>query len=343
MTERKKLALFGLIAASFALTSPAPAQEIKLTFADQGSPAGWGPSHALKPWLQQVEEATKGRVKFELFPSQTLLKGPDMWKGVRDGVADMAWCVQGYWPGQTPLSEVMSLPFLPITTAEQGSEVYWKLYEKFPSMQKEFGDILPLVLHTSSSNMIVAKKPVKTLEDLKGLKLRMLAGPPTEMLKTLGAEPASIPMPEVYQAIDKGMVDGTGAPWEAVHGYRLYEVAKYFTEAPFYGSAFSVCANRQKIESLPKDVRDQIMSVGGLAGAKFWGKNFFDTAEQGALERAKAGSFEINRYKISPEEVARWRKIAGEPLWEAWVTKMEAKGLTDARAILATALDLLKN
>ena len=187
MTNCRKLALFGLIAATFALTGPAAAQEIKLTFADQGSPAGWGPSHALKPWMQQVEQATKGRVTFEYFPSQALLKGADMWRGVREGVADVAWCVQGYWPGQTPLSEVMSLPFLPITTAEQGSEVYWKLYEKFPSMQKEFGEIIPLVLHTSSANMIMTKKPVKTLEDLRGLNLRILNGPPAEMLKALGA------------------------------------------------------------------------------------------------------------------------------------------------------------
>jgi len=343
MTNSRKLALFGLIAASFAMTSPAPAQEIKLTFADQGSPAGWGPAHALKPWMQQVEEATKGRVKFEYFPSQTLLKGADMWRGVREGVADVAWCVMGYWPDQTPLSEVMSLPFLPITSAEQGSEVYWKLYEKFPAMQQEFGDVIPLVLHTSSANMIMAKKPVKTLEDLKGLTLRILNGPPAAMLRALGGEPMTIPMPEVRQAIENGVVDGTAGPWEAVHGYRLYEAAKYFVEAPFYGSSFSVCANRKKIESLPPDVREQIMSVGGLTGAKFWGKNFFDTAEQGALERARAGNFEIDRYKVPAEEVARWRKIAGEPLWEAWVKKLEAKGQTDARAVLDTALELLKN
>ena len=129
-----------------ALTAAAPAQEIKLTLADQNSPTGWGPAHALYPWIKQVEEATKGRVKIEVFPSQTLIKGIDMWKGISSGIADIGWCVQGYWPEQTPLSDVMSLPFLPIKTAEQGSEVIWKLYEKYPSIQKEYGDIQPLVL-----------------------------------------------------------------------------------------------------------------------------------------------------------------------------------------------------
>ena len=247
------------------LTATAPAQEIKLTLADQNSPTGWGPAHALYPWIKQVEEATKGRVKIEVFPSQTLIKGIDMWKGISSGIADIGWCVQGYWPEQTPLSDVMSLPFLPIKTAEHGSEVIWKLHEKYPSIQKEYGPIQPLVLHTTSPNfLITAKKQVKTLEDMKGLKIRTLGGPPTEMAKALGAVPAVLPMPDMYQALDKGVFDGAAVPWEAIHGFRLYEVAKNVTMVPFYASYFSVCANRQKIQSLPKDVRDQIMSVSAL-------------------------------------------------------------------------------
>ena len=97
---------------------------------------------------------------------------------------------------------------------------------------------------------------MKTLEDMKGLKIRVLGGPPTEMAKALGASPALMPMPDMYQALDKGVFDGAAVPWEAIHGFRLYEVAKNVTMVPFYASYFSVCANRQKIQSLPKDVRD---------------------------------------------------------------------------------------
>jgi TRAP-type C4-dicarboxylate transport system substrate-binding protein len=344
MTYRKFLSLFGLAAALAGFASPAPAQEIKLTLADQNSPTGWGPVHALQPWIKQVEEATKGRVKIEVYPSQTLIKGIDMWKGVRGGIADIGWCVQGYWPDQTPLSDVISLPFLPISTAEKGSEVLWKLYEKFPSIQKEYGEILPLVLYTSSPNFLIGtKKPAKTLEDMKGWKVRTLGGPPTEMAKALGMVPTLIPMPDMYQALDKGVVDAGAVPWEAVNAFRLYEVGKNYTMAPFYTSYFSLCTNRSKFDSLPKDVRDALMSTGGLQGAKFWGKNFFDTAEQGVLEKVKAGNYEMNRSALSADEAARWRKIAGEPLWEDWVKKMESKGRGEARAILNTTLELLKN
>src|SRR5215813_1231494 len=344
MPETKNLVMAGLMAASFAWAGAASEQEIKLTLADQNSPTGWGPSHALYPWVKQVEEASKGKIKIEVFASQTLIKGIDMWKGIRSGIADIGWCVQGYWPEQTPLSDVVSLPFLPIKTAEQGSELLWKLYEKYPSMQKEYGEIQPLVLHTTSPNfLLTSKKQVKTLEDFKGLKVRVLGGPPTEMAKALGAVPTLIPMPDMYQSFDKGVVDGAAAPWEAVHGFRLYEVVKYYTMAPFYASYFSVCANKQKWTSLPKDVRDQIMSVSGLVGAKFWGKNFFDTAEEGVIEKAKAGNYQLDRYTVPPDELARWTKLAGEPIWNEWVKKMEGKGHSNAREILNTAIELLKN
>jgi TRAP-type C4-dicarboxylate transport system substrate-binding protein len=309
INQRSILTLAGLIAASLAATAPAAGQEIKLTLADQNSPTAWGPSHALQPWVKQVEEATKGRVKIEVYPSQTLIKGVD----------------------------------LPITSAEKGSEALWKLYEKFPAVQKEFSEIQPLVLYTSSPNLLVVKKPVKTLEDFKGLKFRVLGGPPTEMAKALGAVPTLIPMPDVYQSLDKGVVDGAAAPWEAVQGFRLYEVARNYTIAPFYVAYFSVCANKQKWQSLPQDVRNAIMTVSGLTGAKFWGKNFFDTAEQGVIERAKAGNYELVRYTVPPDELARWTKLAGEPIWNEWVKKMEGKGHANAREILNTAIDLLKN
>jgi TRAP-type transport system periplasmic protein len=343
MSERLHLTCSGLVLALLTLASPAVAQEIKLTFADQNSPTAWGPSHALQPWVKQVEAATKNRVKIELYPSQTLIKGVDMWKGIRSGIADIGWCVQGYWPEQTPLSDVASLPFLPISSAEKGSEMLWQLYEKFPAMQKEFADIQPLVLYTSSPNLLVAKKQVKSLDEFKGLKLRVLGGPPTEMAKALGAVPTLIPMPDVYQSLDKGVVDGAAAPWEAVQGFRLYEVAKNYTIAPFYVAYFSVCANKQKWQSLPKEVRDDIMNVSGLAGAKFWGKNFFDTAEQGVIDAAKAGNYELSRYQVPPDELARWTKVAGEPIWNEWVKKMEGKGQKDAREVLNTAISLLKN
>jgi TRAP-type C4-dicarboxylate transport system substrate-binding protein len=343
MKKRGLLVLLGSICLIFMLAAPSVAQVIKLTLADQNAEVGWGPVHALQPWVKKVEEATKGRVKIEIYPGQTLVKGPDIWNAVKTGMADMGWCFHGYWADMTPLSDVITLPFFPFKTAEKGSEVLWKLYEKFPSIQQEYKDVQPLTLWASSPYfLITTKKQVKTMEDLKGMKIRVVGGPPTEQMKALGAIPTLIPMPDTYLSMDRGVIDGMGAPWEAIHGFRLYEIVKYYTIVPLSAVYFSMSMNKAKWESLPKDVQQAIMSVGGLDGAKFWGKNWFDTAEAGVEELIKKGNYQMTKFTVPPDELAKWSKVAGEPLWKDWVKRMEGKGRPDAQKVLDAALELLK-
>jgi TRAP-type C4-dicarboxylate transport system substrate-binding protein len=344
MAKHIALACLSVVFGLLGFVTSGDAQQIKLTLADQNSLTSWGSVHAMQPWIKQVEQATNGRVKIQIYPSQTLVKGPDIWQAVRSGVVDMGWCFQGYWPEQTPLSDVITLPSLPFKTAEKGSEILWRLYEKFPAIRKEYGDVVPLMLWTSHPYFLITrKKQVKTLEDLKGMKIRVTGGPPTEQMKALGAVPTLIPMADNYMALDKGVIDGMATPWEPIEAFRLYEVVKYYTEVPLSAVYFSMCMNKTKWESLPKDVRDQIMSVSGLPGSKFWGKNFFDSSEQGVVEKVKASKHEMIRYVPPPEEKTRWLKMTGEPIWEEWVKKMEAKGRPEAREILKETLEMLKN
>ncbi|NWG02630.1 MAG: TRAP transporter substrate-binding protein [Syntrophaceae bacterium] len=343
MKKRGLLMLLGSICLVFILAAPSLAQVIKLTLADQNPQTGWGPVHALQPWVKKVEDATKGKVKIEVYYSQTLAKGPDIWNAVKSGIADMGWCFHGYWPGMTPLSDVISLPALPFTTGEKGSEILWKLYEKFPEIQKEFQDVKPLMLWTSHPYLLITtKKQVKTLEDIKGLKIRQTGGPPTDQMKALGGVPMLIPMPDNYISMQKGVIDGMGAPWEAIHAFRLYEVVKFYTQVPFPAVYFSMSMNKNKWNSLPKDVQDAIMSVSGLEGSKFWGHNFFDTAKNGVYEKAKETGREIVYYELPPEERAKWLEVGGKPIWRDWVKKMEEKGLTSAQKILDATLELAK-
>jgi len=340
----KRKGIFIVISLFLALIISAPtfAQVINLKLADQNAQTGWGPVHALQPWVKKVEEAAKGRLKIDVYYSQTLAKGPDIWNAVKSGIADIGWCFHGYWPGMTPLSDVITLPSLPFMKAEKGSEVLWKLYERFPEIQNEYKDVKVLMLWTSHPYfLITTKKQVKKLEDLRGMKIRVTGGPPTDQMKALGAVPMLIPMPENYIALQKGVIDGMGTPWEAIHGFRLYEVVKYYTIVPLSAVYFSMSMNKQKWESLPKDIQDAIMSVSGLEGSKFWGRNFFDAAEQGVEEMIKKGGYEMVKYVVPPDEVERWRKVAGEPLWKDWVKKMEAKGHKEAQKILDAALELL--
>ncbi len=341
--KRGLLMLIGSVALIFILAAPSLAQVIKMTLADQNPEMGWGPVHALSPWVKKVEEATKGRVKIDVYWAQTLAKGPDIWNAVKTGVADMGWCFHGYWPDMTPLSDVITLPSFPFIKAEKGSEVLWKLYEKFPAIQREYKDVHVLQLWTSHPYfLITTKKQVKTMEDIKGMKIRVVGGPPTEQIKALGGIPTLIPMPDTYLSLDKGVIDGMGAPWEAIYAFRLYEIVKYYTIVPLSAVYFSMSVNKQKWESLPKDIQAAITSVSGLEAAKFWGHNFFDTAEEGVIDRVKKGNHQMIKYVIPPEELERWTKVAGEPLWKEWVKKMESRGRPEAQQVLNAALELLK-
>jgi len=340
MGKTFKIAILSIVLI-FAVTSVVAAKTITLSFANQNPDTSWSGMHAIGPWAKQVEEATQGKVKIQIYYSQTLCKGKDTWDATKSGIADIGWCFHGYWPGLTPLADVISLPALPFQTAEKGSEVLWKLYEKYPEIQKEFADNKVLLLYTSNPYILITtKKQVKTLDDIKGMKIRMSGGPPTDMMKALGGVPMLIPMPDNYISLQKGVIDGMGAPWEAIHGFRLYEVVDYYTNTPFPAVYFSISMNKRKWDKLGQEIQDAIMSVSGLEGSRFWGRNFFDTAREGVMERATAAGKKIEVVDLSASERERWLELGGKPIWDQWVKNMEAKGHANAREILDAAVAL---
>jgi TRAP-type C4-dicarboxylate transport system substrate-binding protein len=316
------------------------AQTTVLRLTTQNSESNLSSVKALRPWIEQVEKATKGKVKIEVYYSQTLSKGKESWKAVKSGIADIAWCPQGYWPGLTPLTDVISLPGLPFRTAEEGSEMLWRLYDQTPVIQKEFKDVKVLLLHTSEPYLLITRdKPVQTIEDIKGMKIRTFGSNLTMQIKKLGAVPVSIPMPDNYTALQKGVIDGMGTPWEAVNGFRFYEVVKYYTEVPFGAQFFSVSMNKKVWNKLDKETQDAIMSVSGLAGSKFWGKNFFDSAQNVSIESAAKVGKHIEILSLSDAERKRWVELS-QPVWDEWLKINRKKGNKSAEKLLETALNM---
>ena len=342
--KKKKLSLLLLSAfLFFCISTGVSGKTITLRMASQNPESSNSHIYTIMPWVKKLEEVTNNQVKVEVYASQTLVKGKDAWEGVKNGIADMSWCFHGYWPGMTPLADVISLPALGFDSAEKGSEVLWKLYEKFPSIQKEFSDNKVLLFYTSHPYILITKdKQVKTIEDLQGLKIRMTGGPPTEMMKALGGIPMMIPMPDNYISLQKGIIDGMGSPWEALQAFRLYEVVNYYTAAPFPAVYFSVVMNKKKWDTLPEDIQTAIMSISGLEGSKWWGHNWFDMAQDRLYEQLKDTKFNIDLYKLPADEKKRWLEQGGKPVWENWVKEREAKGLKDAKSVLDATLEMLE-
>jgi TRAP-type C4-dicarboxylate transport system substrate-binding protein len=211
-------------------------------------------------------------------------------------------------------------------------------------MSKQFAENKVLLIHTSDPFLIIStKKQIKTLEDIKGMKIRVVGGAMVDAMKAIGGTPMFIPMPDNYIAMQKGTVDGVGATWEAIQAFRLHEVGKYVTvNLPLGASYFAIVMNNKTWASLPKDIQDAIMSVSGLKGSKFFGKNFFDSAKAEVPKVAKKGGYDLSVYSLPESERERWIKVAGKPVLDSWVKRMEGKGYSEARNILNQAFELAK-
>jgi TRAP-type C4-dicarboxylate transport system substrate-binding protein len=189
--------------------------------------------------------------------------------------------------------------------------------------------------------LATSNKQVKTLDDIKGLKIRAADGTPVEVLKALGAIPVTMGMPDTYLYLKKGAIDGVTNNWEALYSFKQYELLKYCTYIPLFTVYFTVAINHDTWNNLPQDIKEQINSVSGLQGSIFWGENMFDTAVPALREELDKLNVDIVEYTLPEEELARWSEIA-KPLWNDWVAKMTAAGHPEAQEILNTTLELIK-
>jgi len=230
-------------ATSSAPTTSAPPKVYTLRYNDQNTEQFFQTA-----WLNKVEEVTKGAIKFEKYFTQTLSKGADAWAATRDGIADVSWLSLNYTASVTPLTLVFGLPFMSYRTSERGAEILWTLFNKYPSMQAEFKDVKVLCLFASSMSIIFSPKvQVKTMADLKGLNFRVQSGVESvTAAQLLGSSPMSLPMPDLYLALQKGTTDASVAGWEPYLNNRLYEVAKYVSTVNLWTPAHAVVMNWDK-------------------------------------------------------------------------------------------------
>ena len=324
--------------------SPAPisGKPIVLKYADQNSAAGWAGEHATQPWLNQLQTATGGKVQIKAYYSESLTKGVNAWNATRQDLTDIAWMFHGYWAEMTPLANVISLPLMPFTTAKQASGIFWRLYQKYPSLRSEFKDNHVLLTWASMPYFLVtSNKQIKTLEDIKGLKFRVPSGPPVEIMKTLGALPVTVGMPDIYLYLQKGVIDGMATSWESLLSFHQYELVRYYTYIPLFTVYFTQAMNNDVWNNLPVETQNQINSACGLESSLFWGENMFDKAASIRTDLKKQPGIEMIEYTIPDVEIARW-ETATQPIRDAWVREMIEAGHPEAQDILTTALELIR-
>ncbi len=277
-------------------------------------------------WAQEVEKRTGGAVKITLFPGGTLTPADKCYDGVVKGISDIGFSVLAYTRGKFPLTEVTDLP-LGIRSGLTASRLINAYYEKFKPA--EFNEVKVLYFHGHGPGLLHTKKPVNTLADLKGMKIRC-TGMAAKIVSALGAVPVAMPMGETYDALSRGVVDGSMAPQESLQGWKWGEVVKYTIEnfGSSYSTGFFVVMNLDKWKALPPAVQKTIDEV-----SREWvdktGRLWDEIDKEGRQFTLARGNQVI---ALSQEEDAKWAQ-AVRPILDEYVAGMKAKNLPGEEAL----------
>lgn len=333
--------------------TPAPAPVIELKYGHQNPPGAWSTVRFSEAWAKAVEEATKGRVKITMYPAESLFKSNEAIEATIGGISDVSWATVGFFGQRFALTLVMAIPFICLTEGKIdgkivssgfiNSHIMQELYDTVPEIQAEWKDVKMINLVTTSSTFLgTSKKPVRNMNDMQGLKVREAGGYAVEMWKLVGASPVAMNQPEVYEALSKGVIDGTNNPWTTYMTFKLYDVIRYYSTAAIQATPIVQIMSLKKWNSLPPDIQQAIMSVSGMRAAELYGNAAWgNDAKQEVVDSAKKAGKPLETIDLDPGEYEKWKSISGKPLWDKWVAEMQAKGL-NAQKILDAALSLVK-
>jgi TRAP-type C4-dicarboxylate transport system substrate-binding protein len=287
--------------------------------------------HCHKPWMEKVEAAAGGKLKIVPYYSNSLSPMPEKFNSTVDGIADISEGLVFVNPGRFPMSDLLLLPDLGLETAERAGKAWWHLFKTMPAMGKEYAGVKTLFLHASPQMMIATKnKPVRKIEDLKGLKIWTTGKLPVQTAKALGFTPVAMTPGEVYLALDKGVIDGCFADFEILVSRRFYEVTKYITTNLYLNhTPFYVIMNQGVYDGLPGDIKRAFDQYSGDWAVEFYGK-IRDKEELRAKKAAEEKGMEL--IQLPAAEVSKAKSMV-EPVKANYAAELESKGMPGKKAL----------
>jgi TRAP-type C4-dicarboxylate transport system substrate-binding protein len=236
--------------------------------------------------------------------------------------------------------EVFELPFM-MSNAEAMSKAYWEYVQTMAP--DEFKDVQVLALHVHGPGAIhTTDKPVKSVADMKGVKVRGPSRQINKLLGALGATPVGMPLPGIPDALSKGTIQGAVIPWEVVPSVKVHELTKYHAEfdpagGALYTITFVMAMNKAKYNSLPPDLKKVIDNNSGMATSAWLGK----TQQAGDAAGRKAAADRGNTiFTVGPQEAQQFRR-ASRLVEVEWVEDMNKRGF-DGKKLLETARSLIE-
>ncbi len=326
----KRSFVFAALGALAAVALPAAAQEtFKIHhFVPPKAPPS---SRFMMPWAEKVEKESGGRLKFQLFPTMQLGgTPPQLVDQVRDGVVDFTFTLPGYTADRFPRSEVFETPFLH-TNALASAQAMQDYYDKY--LVDEYKDYQVVLLYTHDGAVISANKPIQSLADFKGMKIRTANRGGGVFLRGVGASPVGTPVTEIQTMLSKGVIDGVLLPYEIMPAFKIQElVQNHITLAgpqPRIGtSVFAYLMNRKRYEALPADLKKVIDNNSRRNIAKWAGQTWIEVEKPG-MDAAKARG---NKFvTIQDAEVAKIR-AAVKPEIDKFLADLSRPGFDAKKA-----------
>jgi TRAP-type C4-dicarboxylate transport system substrate-binding protein len=293
-----------------------------------------------KPWMDKVEKDSGGRIKFEAYPAMQLGGTPvQLYDQARDGVVDVVWTLPGNTAGRFPRIEVFELPFM-MNNAEATSKAYWEYFQTH--CPDEFKDTHVLALQVHGPGMFhSASKPIKSVADLRGMKVRGPTRQVTKMLGSVGAIPVGMPLPQIPDALSKGTIEACVIPWEVVPSVKVHELTKYHSEfdntgGALYTTTFVMTMNKAKYDSLAPDLKKVIDANSGMATSAWLGKTQQGNDVPGRKTAADRGN---QIYQFTAAQREEFVKLSAK-IDDEWVADMDKRGFKGAQ-LLQSAKDLI--
>jgi TRAP-type C4-dicarboxylate transport system substrate-binding protein len=289
--------------------------------------AAWGKRRAATEGIEKLKEHVEARTggKFKINIGYESYGSPkELLDLLHVGALEMTTICASYHPEKLPAYSVIDLPLLPISNPDVQERVHLALHDH-PIIKAEFGrwNAMPFLSSLLPNNELVGRgKPPASLEDFKGMRVRALAGI-GEAMKKLGSIPTSVDATEVYSAVERGMVDAAAFPHTFAHvAYRIHEVGKWYTENMELGRvSCPALINTNHWGKLPQAYRDLLLEARPVAHAA--SKEAFGIADEKNMPLFR----KLTAVRFSEAELARFRKMAAEPIWEEWVVQREAQGI----------------
>ncbi|MGB9886185.1 MAG: TRAP transporter substrate-binding protein [Moorellales bacterium] len=304
---------------------------VTLRFASYQPPES-GQGKLNEEFCRDIERVTNGQVKVEYYPGGTLLTAPKMYDGVVQGIADIGLSNLAYTFGRFKVTELLDLP-LGFPNAWVANHVVADFYQQFKP--KEWEQAHVLTLHASPpNNIITVSKPVRKVEDLKGLTIRG-TGYVGSLVEAFGATARPVPMAEAYDNLAKRVIDGLLVPYETTQTFKYGEVTRYVTEVWPLGQVYTfyLVMNKEKWNSLSPEAQDAITKYVQDELVEKLAKMWNEIDVRGKQYATEAG-YEI--IELAPDELARFQQAADKVIAEytknlvaAGYSESEVKGWID--------------